>query len=1092
MHSIRYFSILLITFITIFTPVSLIHVQPVVQSMSVSNQPFNQEIIIPIDTAHPQAAHQPIDIRIHFDNPCWAKNKTHHSIRVAYHDGHEYNEIESQIYDLSHTSNHQIDSCSIVFLIPEDATGKETYHVFYSNKPTDPSQYPNRITVIDTRYFYEPITGQIMNFEYYQIREDDNIIYGICQRGELLGNGMSNTVVKLLPGSKEFSSKNAEQIAGFFTSYSINPPGEHTGTQWARDISKAILVEGNLMTRIRIKGTAPNNELVTDNVYTYYYNPTDTKRLMVHVNHQTKEDIEIQGDKQREGSIASLTTIKSRSGTIDDMNLGEIFPKIHFHSKDGTILDYDIPTDPDAHPADWILGYRANQKLGSNAWISFDDPATGRANGLIFEKNTDITPGKFDGIQVKASVHQHVNLPGLVASSGDVFAMRNAYENGKHRTTLAKGEDIQINLQYISIQTGGHEIIDKESALFQELIKHVPLTLENETIAKQPHETPERYTVKASVHGTFSAPLGSLLSAALGRNISYLTAELHEDITMVSSGSVGRLKFNTLDLDVEEDATFIETMRAVGSMFDFRNSTLFKTITFTDIDPGTYLIKIYKENPLRHEHRQFIGYDIITVSEDTSTWINCKPQTTIEITIADQNGKPLKDAETRIYSEDILISRDTTDETGKNILPIPLYTNKEFTVQTIYDGFLIDEESMSLGVINRFRPWKASSSVNRHTLKLRVTDTLGLSPGIDPRPTMQSEEMKIATSITPEQTEIGSYLFTDLYEATYDLTLRYKSWEHIETVSLTGDSALDVVFPAEFVLETTTLNQVGNPIPSAELTLTREGKTLKEHIDKNGVGIIQAPPGTYTLRVSTEDALIAAQQVTIRGDRSMSLVSNQASSLHQILPVLLLLAGFGIGVISYWKTRRRDMIYIFLAFIVLSSVLLPWWQLHGKTNEIETVSETYLYPPTLVTRSEGYLVIGGEISEVPEIFTTVLSVILMLLLITSALMFIYPFISRKSLKLSWSFFILIILLLIITLFLFWVTMSEVTKIGIGDFSGSGNITLSLPGESDHHLIVSTWGIGTGMVAAILAVIGIISLHLLPLINQKLNRKKDLS
>jgi len=1086
--------LLTISILTLSPQISFMHAQSDIKTTNLSELNFEQELSIPIDTFLPEAIFQPIDLCIQFTNPCWAKNETIHSIRIAYSTGSDYTEIESQIYDLSHTDDTHIDACSIIFLIPEEATGDETYHVLYSDKETTSPAYPDHIKIKDTHYFYEPITGQIMDFDYYQISQDDTIIYGISQKGELLGNGMSNAVIKLLPDSKEFATKNAEQIAGFYTSYSINPSGEHTGTQWAQEITKTVLVDGNLMTRIRIKGTAPNNELLTDNIYTYYYNPTPTKRLVVNVNHQTLKDIQIQGTQQREGTFASLSTIKARSGTIDDMNLGEILPKIHFYSEDETIIDYDMPTDPNAHPADWLLGYSDDQDLGSKAWLCIDDPETGQAHGLIFEANTGFLEGENDGIQVKASVHQHVKLPGLEADSGDLFAFRNAFENGDHLTSLSKGENILFNVEYLALQEGGYERVDIESLLFQELIKDVPIIRENQTIDEEPTEEPERYTLKATIYQARSAPLGSLLSAALGRNISYLTAELHQATSIVSSGSVGRLKFNTLDIEFEDDATFVQKIQGVLSLFDFRNSTLFKTITFTDIEPGNYLIKIYKENPLRHNQRQFIGFTTVDISEDTTTRIFCKKQTTIQLTLTNQHDNPIQHAETKLFTNDLLISKATTDENGTVLLPIPTYTNKEYTLQTIYDGFLIDEQLLSLNILNRIRPWKTSVSINQHNLNLNVEDTLGLPPGVDPRPILKSTDMIEQTSITAEQKDPGRFQFTDLYEANYDLTLSYKSWEYKETITVDSDKTIDIVFPAEFTLEPSILNQVGQPINKAQIILSRNGKEIKktlDHQDKNSLSTLTAPPGDYTIEVSTDDTIIATQQITIKGDKSIDLVSNQPSFIHQFVPVILLLVAIAIAGVFYWQSNSKKGMYIILAFILLSSILLPWWQLSGENNTTETVSETYLYPPVLITRTESDSIIGGEISEVPDVFTTVLTLLSILLIVTSALLLLYPFIKKRYPKITWILTIIILILLVLHIALFWITMSEVTKIGIGDFSGSGDLSISIPGQSDQTTISSTWGAGIGLYAVIITLIGFIILRFTPLVNQKiLKRKKE--
>ncbi|MCK4347883.1 MAG: hypothetical protein KAW47_04625, partial [Thermoplasmatales archaeon] len=105
----------------------------------IENLSFKQELTIPIDTSLESAKFQPIDIRVDFDNPCWAKNETIHSVRVAYDDGSDLTEIESQIYDLkSSDGSSNIEACSLVFLIPKEASGEETYYVLYSDSETSP------------------------------------------------------------------------------------------------------------------------------------------------------------------------------------------------------------------------------------------------------------------------------------------------------------------------------------------------------------------------------------------------------------------------------------------------------------------------------------------------------------------------------------------------------------------------------------------------------------------------------------------------------------------------------------------------------------------------------------------------------------------------------------------------------------------------------------------------------------------------------------------------------------------------------------------------------------------------------------------
>jgi hypothetical protein len=381
---------------------------------------YKQEISIPIDTTLENSKYQPIDVRITFDNSCWAKNETIHSVRVGMDDGSEIEELESQIYDLEYSDDSHISACSLVFIIPVEANGNEKYFIYYDSSEKQGPEYKDHIKIVDTHYFYEPIPGQIMDFDYYQVIENGYIVYGITQKGELLGNGMANSAIKLKLNSTEFETVNAEQIAAFYMSYSIDPSGEYTGSQWATEISKTVLVDGNLMTRVRIEGESPEGNVKTDNIYTYYYNPLNSKKLSVNVNHEILKTTDISGTKQRDPTYASLATIKGRSATIEKMNIGEILPKIHFYSEDNNIIDYDVPTDPDAHPAEWILTTADDNDLGEKAWIAMNDPSTGKAHGFIFSSNTGFISGENDGIQVKSSIHQHVKLPGLEADTGDV------------------------------------------------------------------------------------------------------------------------------------------------------------------------------------------------------------------------------------------------------------------------------------------------------------------------------------------------------------------------------------------------------------------------------------------------------------------------------------------------------------------------------------------------------------------------------------------------------------------------------------------------------------------------------------------------
>lgn len=1041
-----------------------------IRTTNIETLSYKQEITLPIDTSITAADYQPIDLRITFDQSCWAENETIHSVRVAYDDGSGLEEIDSQIYDLSHTDETHIDACSLVFLIPKDTTGKETYYVLYDDQQTDPVTYEDHISIMDTHYYYEPISGQIMDFDYYRITQDEYIIYALCQKGELLGNGMSNAIIKLLPNSTEFTTTNAEQIASFYMSYSTDPSGTHDGSQWAKDIKKTVLVDGNLMTRIQIEGTSPKDDIKTNNIYTYYYCPTSAKHIHANVNHEILKDINVAGTQQREGTYASLSTIKARSGSIDDMNLGTILPKIHIYTEDETTKTYDIPTDPSADPAEWLLGTTDDQDLGSKAWFCIDDPNSGKAHGLLFAQNTGILDGPNDGIQVKASVHQHVALPGLEADSGDLYALRNAYEDGSHSTTLTMGTNVLFDAQYLALQNGGYEAVDEESTFYQSLNQIRPITRGNVTLDEDKDDEKQRYTLTTYVHLAPSFPLGSLLSAGTGRNISYLSAEIFKENDLASSGSIGRLKVGDIDVSFD-NTTFKEKINLIRGMFDLKNSTLFKTIRFNDLEPGDYLVKIYKENPLFGTERKYIGYATVSVQENTKTHIYCKQQTSIQTTVTDQKDQPVDQVRFTLSLNDNIIAEEITDENGTVTLAFPFYKKNTLKLQGYYKGFLITDQNIKLKTKNRFKPIENTISIDRYSCEITVKDTLDLSPAVDISPMLTSNEMTLPEQLQPTTNNNNAwYEFTDLYPGSYKLKMSYKSFVVEETITVNNDAAFDFTFPAEFLLDCALFDSVGNSVSEGTITVQRQGKTVSSSFE-DGTGKIIIPPGTYEITIQSDTEKIAGQSLIVKGDKSVDLISNHPSMIHTVAPLLILLVFAGLAAYFFWKKQKNYSIHLIIIAIVLLSLFFPWWMLSGDNGEVTTTTKTMLYPSKLITITTTNQVIGGEISSVPEEFTMILSLLTLLIIIAGLLIILELIICQKFPRISLVVSILAMIMLILTVVLFYVAMSEVTKVGVGSFADSNELSISIPGQTTNVNLQCQWGPGIGLYLVLIGFIG---------------------
>ena len=121
---------------------------------------------------------------------------------------------------------------------------------------------------------------------------------------------------------------------------------------------------------------------------------------------------------------------------------------------------------------------------------------------------------------------------------------------------------------------------------------------------------------------------------------------------------------------------------------------------------------------------------------------------------------------------------------------------------------------------------------------------------------------------------------------------------------------------------------------------------------------------------------------------------------------------------------------------------------------------------------------GGDISSVIPEFSLVLILIVLLLVLVAILIFIQVLIEEKHVKLGIVFGLLYIILIILCLLLFQYAMSQVTQVGVGSFSGHGDLEVSIPGDLESNRIFSChWGPGLGFYFGILVAICLVILFI---------------
>jgi hypothetical protein len=1052
---------------------------------NIDTLPYKQEITVPIDTNLETAKYQPIDMQIEFNNPCWGINETIHSIRVGVDDGTEIQEIESQVYDLEHSDDTHIKTCGLVFLIPEGANGKEKYYVLYDSEETSPSNYPKHVTVEDTHYFYEPIPGQKIDFDYYGIRQDGFVIYTVIQKGQLLGNPIAFAVIKFKPNSTTVETYNLDQVGNFDFRYGVSSVPEYIGSSWATDITKTVLVDGNLMIRLRVGGISPRGDIQSDNIYTYYYCPTIAKRILVDAHHEMLKTINIDDPTTLDGVYGGITSIKSRSASIEKMNVGEILPSVYIYGEENTIQEFSVPQNPESIERELVLSTQDDVELGMKGWVCVGSPDSGKVHGIIFHSNTGIVDGPDDGVQIKVYAIQNIKLPGLEADTGNLQLTRNAYENGNHQTVIDQGNIYQYKVEFLTVETGGYKRIDNESTFYQNLIKQVPVFRGNTT---EGEAKKERYNLTVYVHFARSVPLGALFSAALGKNVSYIYAELYQQNNFRSSGSVGRLSLGSIELNMT-GKNLREKLQTIFGIFDWKNLSLFKKIRFPDLDSGEYLVKIFRENPSFAEQRQYIGFGIVNLTQSTTIKISCRPQGVIAITLIDQEEKWVENARCVLQVDNTVIAETVSDSDGTANLSAPCYSFKPYQLKVFYQGFLISEEQITLNILRRFIDLKKSFSLERYSLVLRVTDTWGFPPAVDVNPTLISEEMVVAINVRAETSEAGEYHFNNLLPSSYRLSMSYKSFRLEENFTLEKATTLDVKFPAEFSVDFSVFNSYADKLSSGEISLQRSGKTASTSIQQNGSASAKVPPGDYLILVRADNDIIAQQQIQLRGEKTMNIVTTQGSFLHTLIVYLGLILAICTLMFSLWKKNLVFGFKLLTIGLLLIALVSPWWILSGEKNDISTTTNTFVVPPQIITLTTSSNAIGGEISAVPEEVTMVLGVLSLLVTITCFILFVSLLTMKRLRKTTTMFSFLSIVILVLSLIVFIYAFSQLTQVGVGSFMGSGNLDIALPGEVEQNTIFCSWGPGIGFYLLIPSLVLLVLTFFIKRIEGKFIRKE---
>jgi len=1044
-----------------------------------TNWSYNQEIEIPFDTSLEIAHLQPIDIKVEFKNPCWAKNELENSIRVVCWDGQNWHELESQIYSLEASKENFISSCNVVFLIPSFVDGSEKYYIYYDDAEKHTPNYIDHVQIEDLYYRYEPISGYPLESYYYKITDDRYVPYAVSYQGELMGYNTCQHVTKLKTQSVEVLPKNGEVFAAFDFKYAYEKSLFGYSSTSQKLVSKEILIDGNLMLEFRISSISKLNDLQTTAIYKYYHCPSTNKRIHTHVKHESLKEItvvSIPPATNSDGVFASLQGGGVKCKSIEELNIGEILPFMHLYNERDTISEYKIDIDPpyiaEGDPDIRIISYKDDVDLGKNPWFSFDEGEKGVSHSVIFNKNSVVVSGteEKDGLQLNVFEVDYPHMLGFENNVATIQVGRNSFEpGGNHDIIIPDDFVVEFDAEFFTSYTDGFSIINDEATIFRKLVEIKPLS-KDDTI--QDSEEIIRHNLSVFVHFARSTPMGSSLSALLGINFSYISAELYKDDIFIYSENAVRLPMKPLP--ELEDLNFIKKIIETLKIFDLKNISLFKKAEFLGLEEGKYVIKIFKENifgeiPFLSKDKRFIGYAIVDLNKDEKIRIACGPEARINVKVIDQNKIPVKNAEVTLQKDNTNIARLFTDEKGHVTIKVPT-SAKNCKLNIIYNGNVIHQEQINLGLLQSIIPTEKKFVVELHNLKLKVKDKWGQVPGIDLSPIISVKELEEPLVIYAEKIDDDDFIFKNLTPDTYELSMTFKSFTLKRDIEISEDKELLLEFPAEYDVKFKVMDEKGLDLKNSNIEIKRNNKRII--IDsQESESIVTIPPGSYQVKVYSDYDLIGQRNILIYGEQNYDLITKYQPSY----PMIVIMVGILLIVLSiilaYFKNNIKYFYKLLIISLVLISVFMPWWEINGSTDYLNTSTQLFIFPNNMITMSTTDNTIAGELSFLPEEFKLAMFFIIISIVGGCFLLLFEEFLRKKEKFTLYKMSNIFSKLAFVgAMVIFLVAINELSKVSVGGIFGNGYLDIGVPGENQIYPVFCSWGPSIGLYLYIIAIV----------------------
>jgi hypothetical protein len=167
------------------------------------------------------------------------------------------------------------------------------------------------------------------------------------------------------------------------------------------------------------------------------------------------------------------------------------------------------------------------------------------------------------------------------------------------------------------------------------------------------------------------------------------------------------------------------------------------------------------------------------------------------------------------------------------------------------------------------------------------------------------------------------------------------------------------------------------------------------------------------------------------------------------------------------------MLMLLALAIVVIALVQPWWILSGQSTSksVDHMTQVLLSPPVMIETTDYENQVVYEVAEMPEVFLELLEKLVLLCVVSCVFLGAGVVLKRLHRRYSMLFLaVLAFLLLTIISVLFYVGISKLSEVSIGEVCGEGMLNIAIGQET--VMIHAGWGFSLGfyliVVTALLA------------------------